>query len=80
MFEDRLAIVSKSADLRAAIGFKSRRPFENWAHRLKSARDELAHGHSMLDVDPDPGHALAFIRSLRGFAADVWSAVAARQA
>lgn len=72
MLEDRLTIVAKTGPLRAAVGFPSRRQFERWAHRLQEARDELAHGHSMLDVEPDPAKALDTIRQIRDFAAKVW--------
>ncbi len=74
MLEDRLAVVAKTRSLWGVIGFGSRRGFERWAHRLQVTRDELAHGHSMLDVEPDPVKALALVRRVRAFAADVWRA------
>jgi hypothetical protein len=74
MLEDRLTIIAKQKDLREAIGFGTRGTFERWAHQLQSTRDQLAHGGSVLDVEPDPITALQLVRRVREFATAVWRA------
>ena len=76
MLEDRLTIIAKQKDLREAIGFSARGRFERWAHLLQSTRDQLAHGGSLLDVEPDPTTALQLVRHVREFATAVWRAAA----
>lgn len=76
--EDRLELIERTAELRAAVGFGSRRSFGTWRRRLTCARNDLAHGHTLLDRGRDATEALALVFQIRDFAQRVWELVEAR--
>jgi predicted transcriptional regulator len=76
MLEDRLSLLGRRPELRKRLGFASRKAFETWCRLLQRTRDELAHGHTLLDVRADPAKALDLVRQVREFASSVWTVVA----
>lgn len=79
MLEDRLNLVGRRADLRRRLAFASPREFEQWTRVLQRTLDELAHGHTLLDVRANPREALGLVREVREFAASVWDAAGRRR-
>jgi hypothetical protein len=75
MLEDWLMLVSKRASIWQALGLSSRGRFDAWAGILERARNALADGCTVLDVERDPAESLRLIRRVREFATQVWKAV-----
>lgn len=73
--DDRLELVAKIKPLRAALGWQSRRGAEQAAVVIKSVRNCLAHGDTVLSALPKPGAAIAAIHDIRRLAEDVWRLV-----
>ena len=72
--EDRLKILEKSPELRAAVGMSSSHVREI-GEVLKRLRDTLAHGGSILDLCGDAQAGISAALKAREFADRVWIAV-----
>ena len=72
--EDRLRILEKSRELRAAVGMSGKQ-IKKSAEVLKRLRDTLAHGGSLLEVRGDARAGIRAAQQARAFAHQVWDAV-----
>lgn len=73
--DDRLALVTKLDDLTTALGFRSKKEILKRTKPIKTLRNVLAHGDSLLSAEPDPVKAIDLLRQVRTFAEDAWELV-----
>ena len=73
MLNDRLDLIGKSPALVAALGYDAQ-AFQGWKKELRSLRDTLAHGLSLLDAVENPVDAVTTFNAVRRFAEVVWEA------
>jgi hypothetical protein len=72
---DRLRLVGLAPQGIPILGFESLADLESWSQRLADIRNDLAHGRTLLDAEPDPLEALGLVRAIRSFAERIWDAV-----
>ncbi len=76
-FTDWLTLTSKSVELRKALGFTSRRSFEDFTSAFIPLRNDLAHGGSLMD-GATALEATSRFAKIRRFADAVWDLVESR--
>ena len=75
MLDDRLTLVRKDKALCEEIGYPSGKAARRWFERLSDARDDLAHGGNLLNVEQSPLQAIDFFFDTRDFALRCWQLV-----
>ncbi len=73
--DDRLTMVAGIAQLRSALGWRSKSQADKAAKEIKRVRNSLAHGDTLLSAVPDPRAAVAAIGTVRRLAETAWRLV-----